>query len=99
MTKTESFAMRIPCGVYEHYKGKRYFVVGLGREHRTNEVVVIYCRLYSRDGLPLSVRPAVDFLADVEWRGRTVTRFTYVGLRESDGSDGAEDDPTAGVEN
>ena len=82
MNKTERFANQIPCGVYEHYKGKRYFVVGLGREHPTDEVVVIYCRLYSREGLPLSVRRATSFLEQVEWCGRRMPRFKYVGLRE-----------------
>lgn len=87
MSNTERFAKKIPCGVYEHYKGKRYFVIGLGRDHETDEVMVIYCRLYSREGLPLSIRRAVDFMEDVEWCGRTVARFTYVGLRESEDED------------
>ena len=87
MSDTERFAKEIPCGVYEHYKGKRYFVIGLGRMHPTDDVMVIYCRLYSREGRPLSVRRAEDFLEDVEWCGRTVARFTYVGLRESYGEE------------
>ena len=85
MSDTESLAERIPCGVYEHYKGERYFVLGLGREDPGDEVVVIYCRLYSRAGLPLSVRRADKFLEEVEWRGRKVPRFVYVGLKEPDG--------------
>ena len=82
MSKTEPFEKLIPCGVYQHYKGERYFVIGLGREHPTDEVVVIYCRLYSREGLPLSVRDATSFLERVEWCGRKVPRFKYVGLHE-----------------
>lgn len=81
----ENFAELIPCGVYEHYKGGRYFVLGLAREHPSDVVVVIYCRLYGREGLPLSVRQATNFLGLVEWHGRKVPRFTYLGLREPSG--------------
>ena len=83
----ESYAELIPCGVYEHYKGKRYFVLGLGREHPSDKVVVVYCRLYEREGLPLSVRPAKKFLEYKEWRGGKVRRFTYLGLSEPGGAD------------
>ena len=82
MTEIERLEKMIPCGVYEHYKGRRYYVLGLGREHPSDEVVVIYCRLYGREGLPLSVRHASDFLANVGGCGQEVRRFTYVGLRE-----------------
>ena len=85
MSEIDGFAELVPCGVYEHYKGKRYFVLGLGRDHSSEEVVVIYCRLYRRQGLPLSVRRAREFLEDVEWCGRKVPRFAYVGLQEPNG--------------
>ena len=85
MTQNDRVEERIPCGVYEHYKGERYYVLGLGREHPSDEVVVIYCRLYGREGLPLSVRRAQDFLGDAERCGLKVPKFTYVGLREPSG--------------
>lgn len=88
MRETGAFAERIQCGVYEHYKGKRYFVLGLGREHSSGEVVVIYCRLYGREGLPMSVRRADEFLENVECCGRKVPRFVYVGLQEPSDGDG-----------
>lgn len=91
MNMIEHFAKRIPCGVYEHYKGKRYFVISLGREDPSDEVVVLYCRLYGREGLPLSVRRAENFLEEIEWRGRMVPRFAYVGLSEPGG---AEESPS-----
>ena len=87
MSEIERMGKRIPCGVYKHYKGKRYYVLGLGREHPSDELVVIYCRLYGRDGVPLSVRRARDFLKGVEWCGRQVPRFTYIGLREPGGGE------------
>ncbi len=92
MTEIDHLAEQIPCGVYKHYKGKRYYVLGLGRQHPSDEVVVIYCRLYGREGLPLSVRRAEDFLGNAVRFGQEVPRFTYVGLRErGDGEAGAQD--------
>ena len=43
-------------GVYRHYKGQHYLALGLAREDETNETVVVYTRLYPRDGLPMSTR-------------------------------------------
>jgi hypothetical protein len=43
-------------GVYRHYKGNHYLALGLAREDETNETVVVYTRLYPREGLPMSTR-------------------------------------------
>lgn len=43
-------------GVYRHYKGNFYLALGLAREDETNETVVVYTRLYPREGLPMSTR-------------------------------------------
>lgn len=43
-------------GVYRHYKGKHYLALGLAREDETDETVVVYTRLYPREGLPMSTR-------------------------------------------
>ncbi|MDM4772686.1 DUF1653 domain-containing protein [Solimonas sp. SE-A11] len=43
-------------GVYRHYKGNYYLALGLAREDETNETVVVYTRLYPREGLPMSTR-------------------------------------------
>ena len=83
---------RIPIGVYEHYKGKRYYVLGIGRDHNCEArgPVVVYTRLYSRDGLPMSIRSASDFLSDVSCDGRIKPRFTYLGLSEPSQLDSRE---------
>jgi len=66
-------------GVYRHYKGQHYLAHGLARADETNEVVVVYTRLYARDGLPMSTRLLSLWLQDVEWNGAWVPRFTLVG--------------------
>ena len=74
----------LPCGVYEHYKGKRYLVMGVARHDTTEETLVIYARLYPRTGLPLSARPLASFVGDVQDAdGNTVKRFRYVGFQEA----------------
>ena len=72
----------VHAGVYEHWKGSHYLVLGVGRYDPTDEEVVIYVRLYSRDGFPLSVRPRSDFLGKIEDGGMLRPRFRYIGDRE-----------------
>ena len=43
-------------GVYRHYKGNYYLALGLARQDETDETVVVYTRLYHREGLPMSTR-------------------------------------------
>ena len=42
----ESFRIRIPKGIYRHYKGNRYEVQGLALHSETLEPMVIYKALY-----------------------------------------------------
>lgn len=68
-------------GVYRHYKGQFYSALGLARQDETDETVVVYTRLYPREGLPMSTRLlrvwneriSVDPLAPPR------ARFEYVG--------------------
>ena len=83
MNAMELNAMELACGVYEHYKGNRYLVIGVARDDRDDSVLVIYTRLYPRTGLPLSARPLKDFVGDVnDAKGERVKRFRYLGLAE-----------------
>ena len=68
-------------GVYKHYQGGFYKVLGIARHENTNEELAVYREL-SR-GLetgegPLWVRPVPDFFEEVTYRGKTVQRFQYV---------------------
>jgi hypothetical protein len=61
-------------GLYRHYKGKPYRVVGLARHSETLEPLVVYEALYGERGL--WVRPATMFVELVEVNGQRVPRFT-----------------------
>jgi nitroreductase len=70
-------------GVYRHYKGAHYLAIGLAREDASNEPVVVYTRLYERDGLPLSTRTLKAWNESVTVDEACVKRFTYVGQTSS----------------
>ena len=65
----------LPLGMYQHYKGGRYEVIGVASHSETLEKLVVYRH---NDG-ELWVRPLAMFLEDVEVNGQKVPRFTYVG--------------------
>jgi len=48
-------------GVYEHYKGKKYFVLGLSRDTETEELFVVYRPLYETNWAHLWHRSAAMF--------------------------------------
>ncbi len=64
-------------GLYRHYKGRDYRVLGLARHSETFEPVVVYQALHGEHGL--WVRPAGMFLETVAINGRTIPRFTCIG--------------------
>lgn len=63
-------------GVYEHYKGKKYCVVGLAKHSETLEEMVVYRQLYGEFGL--WVRPKDMFLETVKIEEKVVPRFRLV---------------------
>ncbi|WP_291046389.1 DUF1653 domain-containing protein [Herbiconiux sp.] len=63
-------------GVYEHFKGNRYEVVGVARDSETEEPVVVYRPLYGERGL--WVRPLAMFVEHVERDGYSGPRFVRV---------------------
>jgi hypothetical protein len=64
-------------GLYRHYKGRDYRVLGLARHSETLEPHVVYQALYGEHGL--WVRPAGMFLETVNLADRTVPRFARIG--------------------
>lgn len=68
-------------GVYRHYKGNHYLALGLAREDETEELVVVYVRLYARSGVPMSTRKLKVWNEPVPTgsNGETQPRFSYVG--------------------
>ncbi|HIH23434.1 TPA: DUF1653 domain-containing protein [Candidatus Woesearchaeota archaeon] len=67
-------------GIYEHYKGKRYEVLGIARHSETLEEMVVYRALYTSEFGPnaLWVRPKTMFLGTVTVDGKQVPRFALV---------------------
>lgn len=68
-------------GIYRHYKGPLYEVIGTVVHSETLEELMLYRSLkgspeYSPD--TLWVRPKSMFLGDVELDGKVVRRFTKV---------------------
>ncbi len=72
--------VELRCGVYEHYKGDHYLVLGVARDDRDETPLVIYSRLYPRAGVPLTARPLAQFTGEVDVAGESVARFRYIGL-------------------
>ncbi|WP_111413417.1 DUF1653 domain-containing protein [Billgrantia lactosivorans] len=60
-------------GIYSHYKGNRYEVLGVAHHSETEELLVAYRALYGDYGL--WVRPLAMFTETVEVRGEPVPRF------------------------
>ncbi len=67
-------------GIYRHYKGNLYRILGVGKHSETQEELVIYQPLYeSKFGKDaLWVRPLGMFLEDVDFNGKRVPRFSFV---------------------
>ena len=67
----------IPLGVYRHYKGNSYKVVGFARHSETLEDMVIYKALYGERGT--WARPLSMWDNPVGTHGDAVKRFEYIG--------------------
>jgi hypothetical protein len=63
-------------GIYRHYKGKLYYVIGVARHSETEEELVTYRTLYG--DYDLWVRPKQMFLEQIEVNGELVPRFARI---------------------
>lgn len=63
-------------GIYRHYKGKLYEVIGTASHSETLETMVVYRALYGEYGL--WVRPAAMFAEQVSVNGRQQPRFELI---------------------
>ena len=64
-------------GIYRHFKGNRYEVLGVARHSETHEPLVIYRALYGDRGL--WVRPLGMFTEQVVHEGVAQPRFDFIG--------------------
>ena len=71
-----SKAKSLKIGIYQHYKGKQYQVLGVALHSETFEELVVYQALYGKQ--LIWVRPLEMFLEDVQVNGRKQKRFTFI---------------------
>lgn len=67
---------KIKNGVYRHYKGNKYEVIGMATHSETLEEMVIYKALYD-DG-KVWVRPAAMWNEEITINGKSVKRFQII---------------------
>lgn len=69
----------LETGIYRHYKGNEYTVLGVGRHTEVDEYFVVYSPVESQEGKPaIWLRPYDMFLETVEIDGETIPRFQRV---------------------
>lgn len=67
-------------GIYKHFKGNKYKLIDVAKHSETLEEMVVYKALYGDGGV--WVRPASMWDEEVEFEGRKVKRFTYLGRED-----------------
>ena len=68
--------MDIQPGIYRHFKGNRYEVIGMAKHSETMEPMVVYRALYGEGGL--WVRPASMWTQWVDRGNYHGPRFQYI---------------------
>lgn len=63
----------IETGIYRHFKGGRYEVIGVAKHSETLEEMVVYRALYGDGGI--WVRPLAMWNETIERDGKTFPRF------------------------
>ena len=70
--------MELKPGIYRHFKGNRYELIGTARHSETMEEMVVYRSL--TDPEKLWVRPLSMWEESVTRDGVTCQRFTYIDV-------------------
>jgi len=68
----------IPGAIYEHYKGKRYKILGISCDSEDLTWYVVYETLYNNDVSKIWHRPLDMFLGTLEINGVVVERFKRI---------------------
>jgi len=67
----------VKSGIYRHFKGNMYRVLGIAKHSETLEELVVYQHL---DGdKEIWARPIKIFLEEIEVEGKKIPRFKYIG--------------------
>ncbi len=70
--------MKIKPGIYRHYKGHNYRVIGVAKHSENLEDLVVYKALYDNELSKFWVRPLDNFLAEIEINGKKISRFSFL---------------------
>jgi hypothetical protein len=65
----------LKMGLYQHYKGKKYLVIGVAEENPTEVAHVIYICLYDNELSAMWARPLTMFMGDITVDGVVMPRF------------------------
>lgn len=71
--KLSDKAQNFKLGVYEHFKGMKVEVIGVGFDSENLKEMVIY-----KEGDNIWVRPIEMFLENIEKEGKIMPRFKYL---------------------
>ncbi len=69
---------KVNPGIYKHYKGNLYRVIGVAKHTETEEELVMYELLYKNDWSRYAVRPIKEFLEKVKVKGKLMPRFKFL---------------------
>ena len=75
-------SMIVIDGIYRHYKGNLYKVLGVVKHSETLEDMVLYECLYENEESMHWVRPLRMFTEEVHLGTKTVPRFEYIGYQK-----------------
>lgn len=65
-------------GLYKHYKGNIYEVIGFAKHSETLEEMVVYKATYQKDGENIWVRPKSMFIEFITIEGKLIPRFEKI---------------------
>ncbi|PBQ32170.1 hypothetical protein CNR22_10420 [Sphingobacteriaceae bacterium] len=68
----------VSVGLYKHYKGQIYEVIGVARHSETLEALVVYKATYQPEGENLWVRPLAMFEEKIIVEGKEMRRFARI---------------------
>lgn len=80
--KCEGYRFKMKQGLYQHYKGKYYHVIGICRHSETLEEMVVYRQLYEDYGL--WVRPKNMFEETIIHAGHHKPRFQFIRTMDTE---------------
>lgn len=66
----------LKLGIYQHYKGEHYNIIGVASHSETGESLVIYQALYGSYGL--WARPVSMFTSSINLDNKEIKRFKFI---------------------